>query len=116
MKVGFDAAPVGIDWGWGNDGGVVATDEDGVMGGEDVAEGEDGEVVVSVVVVGAGLTSEAHAGERAELSFDISFEVDVEIDEFEGDGEAEHFEFLEEDGFSVLRLVKGGVVVGDGDL
>lgn len=79
-----------------------------------VAGGEHGEIVIGVVVVGAGFASEAHAGEGAELGGDIGFEEHVQVDKFVRDAESAHFEHLEDDGFSVLGLIECGVVIGGG--
>lgn len=72
---------------------------------------EDGDVVVSVVVIGAGLAGQPHAGEGAELTFHISFEPKVVVLEELGNASTFHFEDFENDCFATLRLVEGGVVI-----
>jgi hypothetical protein len=101
-----------VEWGNGVDKGVVAADHDG-FGSDVVLSEEDGEVVVSVVIVGSRLSGETHASEGSELSVNVGFQVDVEVNEGLRDGEAVHFEAFEDHGFAVLGLVKSGVVIGE---
>lgn len=81
---------------------------------EVVLEVDDGEVVVGIVVVRAGLSSESHAGEWAELGGHVSLEGDVKVDEEGRDVETLHFEHFEHDGLTMLALIEGRVVVCDG--
>jgi hypothetical protein len=101
-----------IEWGNGVDEGVVAADHDGFRSDVVLSE-EDGEVVVSVVIVGSRLSGEAHASEGSELSVNVGFQMDVEVDESLRDGEAVHFEALKDHGLAMLGLVEGGVVVSE---
>jgi len=101
-----------IEWGNGVNEGVVAADHNGLRG--DVVLGEeDGKVIVSVVIVGSGFSGKAHASEGSELSVDVGFQVDVEVNEGWRNGEAVHFEAFEDHGLAMLGLVESGVVIGE---
>jgi hypothetical protein len=101
-----------IEWGDGVNEGVVTADHDS-FGGDVVLSEEDGEVVISIIIVGSRLSGEAHTSEGSKLSVDVGFQMDVEVDEGLRDGEAVHFEAFEDHGLAMLGLVESGVVIGE---
>lgn len=76
----FDGDPLRTTRGFEIEERVIARNHGGDVG-RSVLQVDDGEVVVSVVIISPGLAGEAHAGERAKLSLDVGFEVNVEVDE-----------------------------------
>jgi len=108
----LDHGPDGIFSGGAADVRVVSTDGDsGGARKKVVARGEDGEIVVSVVVVGSGLAGESHAGEGSELAADVGLEVKVVVNQKGGDRKSLHFLDFKDDGFTALGLVESRVVI-----
>lgn len=98
-----------------HDDGVISAGANGVVLNV-VAGGDDGETVIGVVVVSSGFPGEAHASEGSELAGDIALEPEMIILEKFWDAASVHFEHLENNGFSALGLVEGGVVIAGAEL
>lgn len=77
------------------------------------ARSKNGDVVVGVVVVGAGFAGEAHASKGTKLTGDVGLEPEVVVLEKFWDTHSGHLENFEDDCLTALGLVKGGVVVAD---
>lgn len=111
-EAGLNPRPHRILRGSATDVGVVTTDGNGsVVNLKIIPKRKDADVVISVVVVGARLASEAHAGEGSKLGHDVGLQVEVIVNEVSGDGNTLHFLDFENDSFTALRLIKAGVII-----
>lgn len=111
MKQVFNEMPVRIGRGGASDDRVVSRNENWRRN-QGVLAVDDGEIVVGVVIVSSGFASQSHACQRTKLSGDIGLEVDVEVDEMLGNAQSLHLQDFKDNGFTMLALIKGGVVVG----